>query len=88
VILAAPFVLLVMLMVGVTAYVTLQSTEADTRRLVARLHEETSQNIRLRLDAYLGRRARRTAARSPACCWGSPRTKPESRWSSTGRGGR
>jgi len=55
VILAAPFVLLVMLMVGVTAYVTLRSAEADTDRLVTRLHEEISDNIRFRLDALAPR---------------------------------
>ena len=51
--LLAPFIVLVLLMVGVTAYITLRSAEDDARKLVTRLHEEISHNIDLQLDEYL-----------------------------------
>jgi PAS domain S-box-containing protein len=51
--LAAPFILLVLVMVGVTAYVTLQSAEADANKLATRLHEEVARNIDLQLDRVL-----------------------------------
>ncbi len=49
----APFVVLVLLMVGSTAYVTLRSAENDANRLAMRLHQEIAQNINLQLDEYL-----------------------------------
>jgi signal transduction histidine kinase/CheY-like chemotaxis protein len=48
-----PFVGLVLLLVGATAYVALRSAEADATKLAGRLHEEVAENIGLRLDAYL-----------------------------------
>lgn len=48
-----PFVVLVLLMVGVTAYATLRSAEDDATRLATRLHEEIATNIQLQLDDYL-----------------------------------
>ncbi|MEY4544814.1 MAG: hypothetical protein RL685_1009, partial [Pseudomonadota bacterium] len=50
-----PFVVLVLLMVGSTAYVTLRSAEDDANRLALRLHQEIAQNINLQLDEYLAR---------------------------------
>jgi two-component system, sensor histidine kinase and response regulator len=49
----APFVALVLLMVGATAYVTLRSAEDDANKLAMRLHEEIAENINLRLDNML-----------------------------------
>jgi PAS domain S-box-containing protein len=49
----APFIALVLLMVGVTAYVTLSSASEDATRLALRLHEEIGANIKLRVDDYL-----------------------------------
>jgi signal transduction histidine kinase/ActR/RegA family two-component response regulator len=49
----APFIALVLLMVGAAAYVTLASAEDDATKLASRLHEEISENIDLRLDEYL-----------------------------------
>src|SRR5262249_9925438 len=51
----APFIVFVLLMVGITAYVALRSAEVDANRLATRLHEEISERISLRLDDYLGR---------------------------------
>jgi len=50
-----PFIALVLVMVGVTAYVALKSAEVDANKLAVRLHEETAANIDLQLDAYLSR---------------------------------
>jgi PAS domain S-box-containing protein len=50
-----PFIALVLVMVGATAYVTLRSAEDDAARLAGRLHREVSTNIRMRLDDYLAR---------------------------------
>ena len=50
-----PFVVLVLLMVGVTAYVTLRSARDDATRLAAQLHREIAENIDLQLDDYLAR---------------------------------
>ncbi len=51
--LLAPFIALLLVMVGITAYVALRSAESDATRLAARLHQETVANIRVRLDEYL-----------------------------------
>jgi signal transduction histidine kinase len=53
--LVTPFIALLLVMVGATAYVALHSAESDATRLAARLHRETAANIRLRLDDYLAR---------------------------------
>ena len=49
----APFMVLLLLTIGTTAYVALKSAEDDANRLAARLHGEISVNLTLRLDAYL-----------------------------------
>jgi PAS domain S-box-containing protein len=49
----APFIALVLLMVGVTAFVTLRSAEKDANKLATRLHQEIADNINLQLDEYL-----------------------------------
>jgi PAS domain S-box-containing protein len=51
--LLAPFIALVLVMVGVTAYVTLRSAEVDATKLAARLNQETAATTRERLDDYL-----------------------------------
>jgi len=48
-----PFIALVLVMVGATAIVALQSADDDAARLATRLHQEASASIRMRLDAYL-----------------------------------
>lgn len=48
-----PFIILVLTMVGTTAYVTLHSAEKGATKLAMRLHEEISENIVLQLDEYL-----------------------------------
>ncbi|MCU7729311.1 ATP-binding protein [Actinoplanes sp. KI2] len=48
-VLLTPFMTLVLFMVGATSYVTLRSAEEDSDNLASRLHEEISDNIRLRL---------------------------------------
>jgi len=50
-----PFIVLVLLMVGATAYVTLRSASEDANKLATRLHEEIAQNINLYLDDELAR---------------------------------
>lgn len=50
---ATPFIALMLLMVGITAYVTLRSAEDDAVKLAGRLHEEIAENINLQLDDYL-----------------------------------
>ena len=49
----APFIALVLIMVGGTAYVALRSGEDDAHRLASRLHGQLADNIRLRLDQQL-----------------------------------
>ncbi|KQV86685.1 hypothetical protein ASD15_29330 [Massilia sp. Root351] len=61
--LAAPFIALVLLLVGATAFLTLRSAETSADKLATRLHQEIADNINLRLDDYL---AARQAAGSPA----------------------
>ena len=51
--LAAPFIVLLLVTVGATAYLTLSSAETASAKLAARLHEEIAENINLRLDDYL-----------------------------------
>src|SRR6187549_1531914 len=49
----APFIALVLVMVGATAIVALQTADDDARMLATRLHQEASTSIRMRLDTYL-----------------------------------
>ncbi len=51
----APFIALVLVMVGATAIVALQTADDDARMLATRLHQAMSANIRLQLDDYLAR---------------------------------
>jgi len=51
--LVMPFIVLVLVMVATTAYLTLRSAEDSASKLASRLHQETSENINLRLDEYL-----------------------------------
>ena len=51
----APFIALVLVMVGTTAIVALQSADDDAQMLATRLHQAMSANIRLQLDDYLAR---------------------------------
>lgn len=51
--LLTPFVAIVLIMVGVTAYVTLESAARDATKLATRLHQEISLNIKLRLNDHL-----------------------------------
>lgn len=50
---AAPFIILILLMVGATAFVTLRSSENAAEELAGRLHQKASENIGLLLDEYL-----------------------------------
>ncbi len=50
-----PFILLVLFMVGTTAFVTLNNAESTADKLAGRLHQEVSENINLLLDDYLQR---------------------------------
>ena len=70
-----PFVALVLVMVGATAIVALQSADDDAAKLATRLHQEASTNIRMRLDAYLAGStcAGRRRAQGRACL---PAAKP------------
>ncbi|MFT4102531.1 MAG: PAS domain-containing protein [Burkholderiaceae bacterium] len=49
----APFIALVLVMVGATAYVTLRSAASDSDRLATWLHQEIAENINLLLDEHL-----------------------------------
>src|SRR5262245_23543059 len=51
----APFIVLMLMMVGATAVVALRSADDDAVRLATRLHHEMSVNISMRLDDYLAR---------------------------------
>lgn len=51
--LVAPFILLVLVMVGATAYLNLRSAEMAADKLAGRLHQEISENINLHLDRFL-----------------------------------
>ena len=51
----APFIALMLLMVGATAIVALRNADDDAARLATRLHEAESASIRMRLDEYLAR---------------------------------
>ncbi|RHX78064.1 PAS domain S-box protein [Leptospira yasudae] len=51
--LVAPFILLVLVMVGATAYLNLKSSEMAADKLAGRLHQEISENINLQLDQFL-----------------------------------
>ena len=50
-----PFIALVLVMVGATAIVALQTADDDAAMLATRLHQAMSANIRMRLDDYLAR---------------------------------
>ena len=51
--LVTPFIVLLVLTVGATAYVTLSSAETASVKLASRLHEEIAENINLQLDDHL-----------------------------------
>ncbi|WP_411823903.1 PAS domain-containing protein [Leptospira sp. 'Mane'] len=53
--LVTPFIVLVLMMVAATAYLTLSSSQNAADKLACRLHEEISEHIRLQLDNYLNR---------------------------------
>ncbi len=55
-----PFMVLMLLMVGATAYVTLRSAEGEANRLATRLHQEITRNITLYLDDQLTRTGQAT----------------------------
>ena len=59
----APFIALLLVMVGMTATVALRSADDDAARLASKLHQEASANLHNRLDAYLARSA--SAADAP-----------------------
>jgi PAS domain S-box-containing protein len=50
-----PFIALLLVMVGATAIVALQTADDDATMLATRLHQAVSTNIRMRLDDYLAR---------------------------------
>jgi PAS domain S-box-containing protein len=52
----APMLALVVVLVGATAYVTLDESEDAATKLASRLHQEISENINLQLDDYLAQR--------------------------------
>ena len=72
----APFIALVLVMVGATAIVALQTADDDAKMLATKLHQAMSANIRMRLDDYLARRRRRQASSaktlSTPCCEARP----------------
>ena len=51
----APFIALVLVMVGATAIVALQTADDDAQMLATKLHQAMSANIRLQLDDYVAR---------------------------------
>src|SRR5262249_56637738 len=51
----APFIALVLVMVGATATVALRNADDDAEMLATKLHEAVSANIRMQLDDYLKR---------------------------------
>lgn len=51
--LITPFIILILAMVGATAFLTLRSSENAANMLAGRLHSEISENINLELDEYL-----------------------------------
>ena len=53
----APFIALLLLMVGATAIVALQTADDDATMLATKLHQAMSENIHLQLDEYLARPA-------------------------------
>ena len=50
-----PFIALLLVMVGATAIVALQTADDDATMLATKLHQAVSANIRMRLDDYLAR---------------------------------
>ena len=68
----APFIALVLVMVGATAIVALQTADDDATMLATKLHQAMSANIRLQLDDYLARPpppagVQREDASTPCC---------------------
>lgn len=61
VVIVAPFIVLILVMVGLTAYVTLKNAQDDATKLAMRLHQEISDNINYRLDEYLAHVPEKTA---------------------------
>ena len=53
VLLVAPFILLMLVMVATSAYVSFRSSEDAAGKLARRLHQEISENINILLDDYL-----------------------------------
>ena len=51
----APFIALMLVMVGATAIVALQTADDDAGMLATKLHQAMSENIRLQLNDYLAR---------------------------------
>ena len=74
----APFIALMLLMVGTTAIVALRNANDDALVLATRLQQATSANIRMRLDDYLARSPApvgvRATMRSSLCCEVRPLT--------------
>jgi hypothetical protein len=68
----APFIALLLLMVGATAIVALQTADDDATMLATKLHQAMSENIRLQLDDYLARppppQASSAKTLSTPCC--------------------
>jgi two-component system sensor histidine kinase/response regulator len=61
-----PFIALVLVMVGITAFVALRSAGDDAAKLATRLHQEVSAGIRARLDEYLAQSSPVDATRKAA----------------------
>lgn len=74
-----PFITLLLVMVGITAYVALRSAEGDATRLAARLHQETAANMRMRLDDYLASMPPQSGTQSPAGLTGLMQSLPMAR---------
>jgi two-component system, sensor histidine kinase and response regulator len=53
--LVTPFIVLVLVMVAATAYLTLRSAEYSARKLATQLHQGSAEHIKLYLDEYLAR---------------------------------
>jgi PAS domain S-box-containing protein len=60
--LVTPILLLVLVMVGTTAWLTLQHAENASNSLASRLHQEIAENINLQLDDYLEKTTRGNSA--------------------------
>jgi signal transduction histidine kinase/CheY-like chemotaxis protein len=58
----APFIVLLLVLVGATAIVALRSAEDEASALASRLHQEAAANLEIRLDRYFDRAASATDA--------------------------